>query len=54
MIREGAGYLRPGKTLMKLTGLLRNGQVSGYPLVESIRSIVPIADEFPIELEAVR
>jgi hypothetical protein len=29
---------------------LRNGQKLGYPFVESIRSIVPIVDEFVVAL----
>jgi hypothetical protein len=37
---------------MKISGFtfLRNGQVLGYPFVESIRSILPIVDEFVIAL----
>jgi hypothetical protein len=37
---------------MKLSGFtfLRNGQVLGYPFVESIRSILPLVDEFVIAL----
>ena len=35
---------------MKISGFtfLRNGQVLGYPFVESIRSILPLVDEFVI------
>src|SRR5438128_9155829 len=37
---------------MKVSGFtfLRNGQKLGYPFVESIRSILPIVDEFVIAL----
>ena len=37
---------------MKISGFtfLRNGQVLGYPFVESIRSILPLVDEFVIAL----
>ena len=42
------GYHRP----VKISGFsfLRNGQKLGYPFVESIRSILPIVDEFVIAL----
>jgi len=37
---------------MKVSGFtfLRNGQILGYPFVESIKSILPIVDEFVIAL----
>ncbi len=37
---------------MKVSGFtfLRNGQMLGYPFVESIRSILPIVDEFVVAL----
>ena len=37
---------------MKISGFtfLRNGQKLGYPFVESIRSILPLVDEFVIAL----
>jgi len=37
---------------MKISGFtfLRNGQLLGYPFVESIRSILPIVDEFVVAL----
>ncbi|MGH7953853.1 MAG: glycosyltransferase, partial [Limisphaerales bacterium] len=37
---------------MKVSGFtfLRNGQKFGYPFVESIRSILPIVDEFVVAL----
>jgi hypothetical protein len=37
---------------MKISGFtfLRNGQILGYPFVESIRSILPLVDEFVIAL----
>jgi hypothetical protein len=37
---------------MKVSGFtfLRNGQKLGYPFVESIRSILPIVDEFVVAL----
>jgi len=37
---------------MRVSGFtfLRNGQVLGYPFIESIRSILPIVDEFVIAL----
>jgi len=37
---------------MKVSGFtfLRNGQLFGYPFVESIRSILPIVDEFVVAL----
>src|SRR5262245_42403753 len=37
---------------MKVSGFtfLRNGQLFGYPFIESIRSILPIVDEFVIAL----
>ena len=39
---------------MKVSGFtfLRNGQKLGYPFVESIRSVLPIVDEFVIALPA--
>jgi glycosyltransferase involved in cell wall biosynthesis len=48
-IRRSSGYvLAP----MKVSGFtfLRNGQKHGYPFVESIRSILPLVDEFVIAL----
>ena len=53
MIREGgqviSGTERP---LMKVSGFtfLRNGQMLGYPFVESICSVLPIVDEFVVAL----
>src|SRR5437868_1277269 len=44
-----AGLERRG---MKVSGFtfLRNGQLLGYPFVESIRSVLPIVDEFVVAL----